>query len=338
MSLAAIRELRADTELADEAKKLLSFTDNRQDASLQAGHFNDFVQVTLLRAALWRAAAEAGPSGLSHDEVPQKVFEALNLPFDAYAHDAELRGAARTDTDRVFREVLAYRLYRDLVRGWRLTQPNLEQTGLLTIEYESLTELATNVDEWADCHDALDQASAETREHVLRVLLDTIRRELAIKVDVLDPDHQEGLRRRDNQRLDGVWSIADERLEYATQALTRSRHQRDDRQWVYVSSRGGFGQFLRRPHALGGFGKLTLDDTTEIIEQLFDRLRLYGLVEIVGTDSEGHPRYQLPASAMRWKAADGSRPYHDHIRMPNLPDEGIETNSFFVDLYRSCRR
>jgi hypothetical protein len=38
---------------------------------------------------------------------------------------------------------------------------------------------------------------------------------------------------------------------------------------------------------------------------------------------------------MRWKEADGTRPYHDHIRMPNLPEEGIETNSFFVDLYRT---
>ena len=35
--------------------KLLSFTDNRQDASLQAGHFNDFVQVSLLRCALHAA-------------------------------------------------------------------------------------------------------------------------------------------------------------------------------------------------------------------------------------------------------------------------------------------
>jgi hypothetical protein len=31
--------------------KLLSFTDNRQDASLQAGHFNDFIHVSLLRTA-----------------------------------------------------------------------------------------------------------------------------------------------------------------------------------------------------------------------------------------------------------------------------------------------
>src|SRR5207247_3688049 len=41
LSLAAIRSLRADETLPQRARKLLSFTDNRQDASLQAGHFND---------------------------------------------------------------------------------------------------------------------------------------------------------------------------------------------------------------------------------------------------------------------------------------------------------
>ena len=45
-----------DDQLEPEARKLLSFTDNRQDASLQAGHFNDFVEVGLIRSALYRAA------------------------------------------------------------------------------------------------------------------------------------------------------------------------------------------------------------------------------------------------------------------------------------------
>lgn len=42
----------AASELPAHARKLLAFTDNRQDAALQAGHFNDFVFVTLLRAAI----------------------------------------------------------------------------------------------------------------------------------------------------------------------------------------------------------------------------------------------------------------------------------------------
>ena len=63
------------------ARKLLAFTDNRQDASLQAGHFNDFVEVGLLRSALYRAAAEGWRRpGSRHDELTQRVFEALTLP------------------------------------------------------------------------------------------------------------------------------------------------------------------------------------------------------------------------------------------------------------------
>ena len=55
--------MRADPDLRDDARKLLSFTDNRQDASLQAGHFNDFVEIGLLRSALYRAVREAIVSG-----------------------------------------------------------------------------------------------------------------------------------------------------------------------------------------------------------------------------------------------------------------------------------
>jgi len=52
--------LKNETTLEKKARKLLSFTDNRQDASLQAGHFNDFVEISLLRAGLFRAVENAG--------------------------------------------------------------------------------------------------------------------------------------------------------------------------------------------------------------------------------------------------------------------------------------
>ena len=42
---------RAGNSIPTDKRKLLSFTDNRQDAALQAGHFNDFLFVSLLRAA-----------------------------------------------------------------------------------------------------------------------------------------------------------------------------------------------------------------------------------------------------------------------------------------------
>ena len=194
MSLAAVRYLREDAELPSKARKLLSFTDNRQDASLQAGHFNDFVQVTQLRSSLWRALSDQ-PNGLTHDQVPQRVFETLALPVGSYASGSDLRGSAQADTDRVLRDVLSYHLYRDLKRGWRVTQPNLEQAGLLVIEYESLDEAAADSSLWSGCHPALVDCSPNRRKEVLKTLLDWMRHELAIKVEVLDRQWQESLER-----------------------------------------------------------------------------------------------------------------------------------------------
>ena len=84
LSLSAIRNLR-QSGLQEDARKLLSFTDNRQDASLQAGHFNDFIETTLLRSALYQAVSQAGTVGIGHDELTLRVFEALKLPLHLYA-------------------------------------------------------------------------------------------------------------------------------------------------------------------------------------------------------------------------------------------------------------
>ena len=74
-----VRTLRTwEGDLDDKARKLLAFVDNRQDASLQAGHFNDFVQVTQLRGALYRALDKA-PEGLTDEIVAQRVTEELGL-------------------------------------------------------------------------------------------------------------------------------------------------------------------------------------------------------------------------------------------------------------------
>jgi hypothetical protein len=77
LAVRSLIELQADRELKPEARKLLSFTDNRQDASLQAGHFNDFSQVALLRSALHKATQDKGPTGLSHGELSRSIFDAM---------------------------------------------------------------------------------------------------------------------------------------------------------------------------------------------------------------------------------------------------------------------
>ncbi|MEZ4218985.1 MAG: DEAD/DEAH box helicase, partial [Myxococcota bacterium] len=340
LTLAGIRELRADEFLSPQAKKILSFTDNRQDASLQAGHFNDFVEVGLLRSALYRAAEAAGMQGLRHDELEQEVFKALNLDLALYASDPEVRFAALADTNRALRSVLGYRLYRDLQRGWRITSPNLEQCGMLEIEYESLRDLCAAERYWQARHPALAEASPDDRFKVAKVLLDLMRRELAIKVDALQSDAQEKIVARSRQRLISPWAIdeAEENaLEHSKILLPRSRSKSDSREHFFLSPRSGFGQYLARGSTFPDYGEyLDLENRGRIACDLLAALKVAGIVEAVEEprDADDVPGYQIVASSMVWKAGDGSRPFRDAIRVPRPSQTGGHSNSFFVEFYR----
>jgi ATP-dependent helicase YprA (DUF1998 family)/very-short-patch-repair endonuclease len=342
LSLASIRHLRGQTDLDAEARKLLSFTDNRQDASLQAGHFNDFVEIALLRSALYAAVAKAGEEGLQHDELTQKVFETLNLPKSLYAANPEARFQAEKDTQHAFRNLLGYRIYRDLKSGWRVTAPNLEQCGLLQIRYESLEEACEAEDLWQGAHSALVTASPAIRAHVAKTLLDFMRRELAIKVDYLDSLTQEQIRQQSSQRLRDPWAMDEsEKLETSSTLYPRSQRKNDFRGNVYLSARGGFGRFLRRnrtfPEHVAQGKHLKIEDIEVLIPQLLNALTIAGIVEKVAEPSatEPTPGYQLVAASMRWIAGSGERAFHDPIRVPRQPAEGIRTNPFFVEFYRS---
>lgn len=341
LSLSAIRSLRRNETLPQHARKLLSFTDNRQDASLQAGHFNDFIEIGVLRAALYRAVRDAGPEGIAHQELAQHVFTALNLPLDRYASNANVRFHQLAETLRALREVLEYRLYRDLRRGWRITAPNLEQCGLLEIRYQSLAELCEAEEEWARLHPALVAARPETRVRVARVLLDYLRRELAIKVDALSPQYQERVQRLSSQYLIDPWALDEnevQNMEHAAILLPRPSRPRDYGGNVYVSARGGFGQFLGRSSSLPEWRQpLRLADKQTLICDLLKALEVAGLVEVVQPpdNADEVPGYQLPASALQWVAGDGTRAFHDPIRMPNAPATGGRTNLFFVHFYRT---
>ena len=342
LSMSLIRQLRNDQELSKKARKLLSFTDNRQDASLQAGHFNDFVDIALLRSALYRAVKANEQYGITHDVLTTKVFQALNLPKELYASDPEVKFHQKDETDRALREVLGYRIYRDLKRGWRITSPNLEQSGLLKIEYASLDELCASEEEWKDTHQTLASATPETRKRVSKVLLDYMRRELAIKVSYLDPIAQDSLKQLSSQKLIAPWAIDEnETLETSSILFPRKRLGDQDEYggYLYLSPRGGYGQYLRRTGTFTDYhDRISIDEIEEIIDQLLHCLKIAGLVEIVvdEKDDSGHkPGFQLVASGMIWKVGDGTQAFHDPIRVPRMPEVGGKTNSFFVNFYKT---
>ena len=67
-------------------QKLMSFTDNRQDASLQAGHFNDFIQVVQLRSAIEKVLRNS-TGAMKIIDLIYLVQDALNLNESEYAQN-----------------------------------------------------------------------------------------------------------------------------------------------------------------------------------------------------------------------------------------------------------
>ncbi|MBM4300232.1 MAG: DEAD/DEAH box helicase [Deltaproteobacteria bacterium] len=355
MAVRSLIELQGDRDLTPEARKLLSFTDNRQDASLQAGHFNDFAQVSLLRSALYKAARNKGPRGLVHGDLSRSVFEAMELRFDEYAADPEVRGPAKHATNDALRRVIDYYLYRDLQRGWRVTAPNLEDCGLLVFDYDGLrgedgllaeTELweagfsvrfNRETEEFVEVPATLRSCPTEVREELLRTLLDVLRRSLAVKVDVLDPQRQLDLVEQTKPRLleDTVWYLEDAReLVKSVVAYPRPRRQ-EDRIGLFISSYGGYGRYLKRslaPHVPLG-QSLGRDDVDRAIRFLFLALKRYGVVEQVRSGEV--PGYQINPDALRWLPGEGAARPLDRTRLLDAGEIPQEVNHYFVECYRS---
>lgn len=345
VSASIVRSLReAPTEALDEqARKLLTFVDNRQDASLQAGHFNDFVQITQLRGALYRALLDAGEEGLRHEELATRVSEALGLELADYARSTDLPPSLARKAAGALRDVIAFRLYVDLQRGWRVTMPNLEQTGLLRIEYEDLDWLAGRQDRWNGKHPNLETADADRRREIMRVLLDEMRRALAVDVQYFRDDF-ERYRRASEEHLVDPWVLSQNDRPPVSTAYPQGSKPNLGRDNLFLSGRAKFGKYLDRVH----FGKLSVDDRQQIIVDLLTVLTEAGLVEKVEATPEHSggryrrresapiPGYRVSARALVWRAGTGETGTHDPLTRTYASGDGPRVNTFFRGLYRDA--
>ncbi|MCG7953167.1 MAG: DEAD/DEAH box helicase [Candidatus Thiodiazotropha endolucinida] len=341
LTISALRYmLERETELEEDAKKLLGFSDNRQDASLQAGHFNDFIQILLLRGALLAAVQSAGEGYLTDSIIAQQVFEKLGFDKSGedYLENPSAKGPGRRRAEETMRSVLGYRLYFDLRRGWRYNNPNLEQLGLLGIDYEGLKELCEDQAEWMDLpFPELAVTSPESRERALRLVLDTMRRSLCIKSRYLDPIHQEQLRNQSFQYLKEPWGFTEEeQLQEACILLPGSKPQQGRNQYNLISgsSRSLLGQALKRASTWGDdyplLGEIKEKNYGEFITSLLQVLVRYGLAEEVEIDNE-LKGYQLIGEFLQWRPSHGEESGQEST--PTMPY--YSDNAYFKALYET---
>src|SRR5208282_3244014 len=114
-------------------------------------HFNDFIQVTQLRGALYRAL-EKESGGLTDEIVAQRVTEELGLTMADFARNP---GAKYSQKDE----------------AWR-----------------ALREVTSDAEAWEGCHFALRDDDPIHRQEIATALLDELRRNLAIDVEYLSSE------------------------------------------------------------------------------------------------------------------------------------------------------
>ncbi|AXF09995.1 DEAD/DEAH box helicase [Paraburkholderia graminis] len=343
LTLSALRYLyEEDEQLKDEAKKVLGFTDNRQDAALQVGHFNDFLQVLLQRAALLAAVEKSGGS-LKESDIPHAVFTALGFERDdpgvraEYMQEPDVKGNARRQVQDVMRAILGYRVYFDLRRGWRFNNPNLEQLGLVRIEYQDLDDLAGDTGEWATAPMVLQAASTVVRKKLLKMVFDAMRQGLCLSSRYLDRTELDKLKTASFANLREPWGFTEEENPVAANwFITTGRPRDEDRRNVeYLvsgSSRSKLGKEIKRsstwkevdangvessnPHAT----KIKDADYSEIVAALLKAAKSYGLV--VSEETEfGMTGYQLNGTGLVWTLGEGKS------------ERVADDNAFFRSLY-----
>ena len=313
--------------------KLLTFTDSRQDASLQAGHFNDFVHVAVLRSALYAALKEHGT--LHFDTVATETVKQMGLELADIARERQLnpKSLQAHQVWETFYELTEYRLYEDLYRGWRVALPNLEDVGLLHIDYVGLEELTEDDTEWADT--PLATISPERRCQLLRVLLDYLRRQLAIATPLLnDEAAQRRLRKQAIELLNEFWGLdpSQASLRRATRFIWPAPTN-DDEGARSLSPRTALGRFFCRELNLGAKAY------ESAMPQILQRLASYGLLRDTPiADNTGKKvAYQLQPSALCWKCGDGT-PMLDPLAQPQPSSAERRSNRFFRQFYQDAAR
>ena len=339
LGLTTVAAMRG-TDLALAAQKVLSFTDNRQDASLQAGHFNDFVRVAMLRSALYRALLKH--SELRFDAIARSVVESLELELKDYSRQPslDLQSRQAEEAARAFRDVVEYYLYNDLQRGWRVVQPNLEQCGLLRVDYNGLDGLAGREDLWRELP-LLESLSAAQRLDVLRTVLDEMRRQLAMQVDCLDHEWQETLRRRAEEYLNEAWVLDErEQLGYASAFVLPGGEKRPGD--LSLSRQSVVGRWLSSQFRQTLGQAPSAEEYEQLIRGLIGALVRYGLLIVAssGGTADEIGSVRLPAGALIWREGDGT-PASSPLRRSRATgdcyvDVEPQANAFFRDFYRDA--
>lgn len=333
LALASVEALQK-AKLPSQDQKILSFTDNRQDASLQSGHYNDFVNVGYIRGAIYKALTQAPNQKLNLDQIAEYVFKALDLPHEAYAIRPQDNFRVKRENEEALKDYLTIRILQDLKRGWRYTMPNLEQCGLLNISFRYLKESAEDEDRWNQVG-YIKHWSVEDRMLLIADTLNFLRTSKAINHRYLNNESRL-VESRIKEKLLPDWGLSkDDRIEKSAFARFTSIGKVKNFPSVSAGKTSNWGKYISNTVTVGD-QRLSMEDFHDFATQFFSALEYFDFVkseELIGDKGTGRG-YAVNADMIQWQLGDGVNVDHDRVRLRAFKsDFKIRANEYFKEFY-----
>ena len=197
--------------------------------------------------------------------------------------------------------------------------------GLIRAVYVGVDELVADPDAFSSASPEVLRLSPEKRRQALLILLDTLRRGLAVTADALDPAMVDIIATAARQTLRHPWSIAQQENPRIAAALMIDAPRREDVQLrgepliVRGGPRSRLAKQLNRAEMWGG--RLSAQAYLDVVRSLLEIAERYQLVRRVPTtfDIDG---WRLEANAIRLVEGTGR-------------DDTKPVNTYFVNLYET---
>ena len=315
------------------SRKILGFTDNRQDAALQSGHFNDFLFVSLLRGGILQAIDKAGEAGLSDGEFGCSVANALG--FNAKNRDTQKywmqnpKGglSVQSDAERTLAKILSFRVWNDLRREWRYTNPNLFVLNLIELDFLGLEQIVSNTKSMSSVLPEFADMDLNARANVIKILFTAMVEGQAVNTESLNLMELDKIGQQARNVLRWPWTIdQNEKLRGKTfmvpHPIRGKQKLIDDQMILRAGYQSRIAKQINSNDVLGR--KLNKQEYNGFIQRLIDFLKDDYLISTkIGEEDTGWSLNPSALHLVKGKAVQTES------------NEEYEKHAYFRELYRS---
>ncbi|HNW74278.1 MAG TPA: DEAD/DEAH box helicase [Bacteroidales bacterium] len=329
----------SDENVSPPHQKVLSFTDNRQDASLQAGHFNDFLMLGRLRSAIYHALRTSPDNKLTLDTISDRVYTTLQLKEEEYARNpSKDPDWPDPENEKAIKDYLLLRILYDLKRGWRYNTPNLEQCGLLEITYNRLDEFCSREAFFSETS-LFNTMDPNTRKNIIVQILNFFRTSYAFEhyklLDKLAETEERLKLKLDHEKL---WSLdSEEKTDAPFILITKPVGDTRDRSYTAsIGPRSYLGKYLNKLFEKKGLGRLRDEEMISYIESfcaILERGNFLKSEKVRGKKGEA-TGFRLRIDQVIWKLGNGQDVLPDNVRVASFRTIKSVPNDFFKKFYQ----